>query len=61
MHIVDQQHTQVDVTEAAAADLAADAVLVPHSEVLLFYQYNIPIPLCRVLLCCTTIGGDAAR
>lgn len=27
-------HTQVNITEAAAADLAADAVLVPHSEVL---------------------------
>lgn len=27
-------HTQVDVTEAAASDLATDAVLVPHAEVL---------------------------
>lgn len=32
--LVKSDHTQVDVTEAAAANLAADAVFVAHAEIL---------------------------
>lgn len=44
------KRTQVDVAEAAATDLAADAVLVPHAEVLLSGQYVSSIT-CRVVVC----------
>ncbi len=42
------RHTQVDVAEAAAADLPADAVFVPHAEVLLPCQHTVPVVTCRV-------------
>ena len=48
MWVEECQHTQVDITEAAAADLAADAVLVPHAEVLLSCQYMLIVSSCRV-------------
>ena len=45
--------TQVDVAKGAAADLPANAILVPHAEVLLPGQYPVPchlsLPCCRVL------------
>ena len=50
------KHTQVDVTEAAAADLAADAVFVPHAEVLSCCQYVHPISCCRVPSCSSNAG-----
>jgi hypothetical protein len=33
-HMAKGRHTQVDVTEAAATDLATDTVLVAHAEIL---------------------------
>lgn len=30
----ERRHTEIDVAEAAAADFTADAVLIPHAEIL---------------------------